>query len=89
MRSASLLWLLVLSPFLFPLQLLAQSDKPVRRKDSVTVSAGISKEQLALEDQLNGIVSKGDESLRNGDSADAITQYRKALELNSEAASAS
>lgn len=81
MRSASLLWLLVLSPFLSPLQLLAQSDKPVPRKDSVTVSAGISKEQLALEDQLNGIVSKGDESLKNGDSADAITQYRKALEL--------
>ena len=81
MKSVSLLWLLILSSCVSPLRVLAQSDKPVGRKDSVTVSAGISKDQLALEDQLNEIVSKGDALLRNGDSADAIAQYRKALEL--------
>jgi hypothetical protein len=38
---------------LLPFGAFAQASKPVQRKDSVTVSAGISKEQLALEDQLN------------------------------------
>jgi len=36
---------------LLPFGTFAQSNKPDQRKDSVTVSAGISKEQLALEDQ--------------------------------------
>jgi tetratricopeptide (TPR) repeat protein len=59
----------------------AQSDKPVQRKDSVTVSAGIPKEQLVLEDQLNGIVSKGNQALRSGNASDAIKQYENALDL--------
>jgi tetratricopeptide (TPR) repeat protein len=66
---------------LFPFKTLAQSDKRVQRKDSVTVSAGIPKEQLALEDQLNGIVSKANQALRSGDAADAIKQYENALDL--------
>jgi tetratricopeptide (TPR) repeat protein len=81
MKSAPLFALLALSPFLCPLHLLAQSEKRIQRKDSIVVSAEIPKEQLALEDQLNGIVSKGDEFLRNGNPADAIKEYRSALEL--------
>jgi tetratricopeptide (TPR) repeat protein len=66
---------------LTPVKISAQSDKPVQRKDSVTVSAGIPKEQLVLEDQLNGIVSKGNQALRSGNAADAIKQYENALDL--------
>lgn len=68
---------LALFPFLTP----AQSDKPVQRKDSVTVSAGIPKEQLALEDQLNEIMSKGNQSLRSGNAAEAVKEYENALNL--------
>jgi hypothetical protein len=46
---------------LLPFVALAQSSKPDQHNDSVTVSAGISKEQLALEDQLNGTLSQGDQ----------------------------
>lgn len=66
---------------LFPFQALAQSAQPVQRKDSVTVSAGISKEQLALEDQLNEIIAKGNQALRSGDAANAVKQYESALDL--------
>jgi hypothetical protein len=45
---------------LWSFQVVAQQTKPAQREDSVTVSAGISKEQLALEDQLKAIVSQGD-----------------------------
>ncbi|MGB7847863.1 MAG: hypothetical protein WBL63_19790 [Candidatus Acidiferrum sp.] len=74
------------SPFftalgLFPFQTLAQSPSPVQRKDSVTVSAGIPKEQLALEDQLNEIVAKGNQELRSGDAANAVKRYESALDL--------
>jgi tetratricopeptide (TPR) repeat protein len=77
MRMSILFLLLALTPVKMP----AQSDKPVQRKDSVTVSAGIPKEQLALEDQLNGIVSNGNQALRSGNAADAIQQYESALDL--------
>ena len=77
MKPIPLLLLLAL----WPLQVFAQSGNPVVRKDSATVSAGISKEQLALEDQLNQILSDGDGFLRSGNATEAITQYRKALEL--------
>jgi len=66
---------------LFPFLTLAQSDQPVQRKDSVTVSAGIPKEQLALEDQLNEIIAKGNQALRSGDAANAVKQYENALDL--------
>jgi hypothetical protein len=59
----------------------AQQAPPVQRNDSVVVSAGISKEQLALEDQLNGIISQGDQALKSGDSAAAIKQYESARDL--------
>jgi len=59
----------------------AQQAPPVQRKDSVVVSAGISKEQLALEDQLNGIISQGDQALKSGDAAAAIKQYESARDL--------
>src|SRR5713226_6115592 len=63
------------------LQAPAQDDKLVRRHDSVTVSAGIPKEQLALEGQLNGVISQGDQALKNGDASDAIKKYESALDL--------
>ena len=59
----------------------AQQPPPVQRKDSVVISAGISKEQLALEDQLNGIISEGDQALKGGNTADAIKQYESAFDL--------
>jgi tetratricopeptide (TPR) repeat protein len=59
----------------------AQSDQRIQRKDSITVSAGIPKEQLALEDQLNGILSQGDQLLKAGNAADAIKEYQLAVEL--------
>jgi len=59
----------------------AQQAPPVQRKDSGAVSAGISKEQLALEDQLNGIISEGDQALKSGDAAAAIKQYESARDL--------
>jgi tetratricopeptide (TPR) repeat protein len=62
-------------------QTAGQGDKRVQRKDSITVSAGISKEQLALEDQLNEIISQGDAALRQGNAAVAVLQYQKAVEL--------
>jgi tetratricopeptide (TPR) repeat protein len=66
---------------LIPFKMIAQSDKPIHREDSITVSAGISKEQLALEDQLKGIVSEGDQLLRQGNAQDAIKQYQIAVDL--------
>ncbi len=66
---------------LLPFQMVAQTDKRIQRKDSVTVSAGIPKEQLALEDQLNGIVFQGDQLLRGGNAPDAIKQYQIAVDL--------
>lgn len=59
----------------------AKRDKRAQRRDSVIVSAGISKEQLALEDQLNEIVSQGEAALKQGKAADAVQQYQKALDL--------
>ena len=66
---------------LLPFQMFAQTDKRIQRKDSVTVSAGIPKEQLVLEDQLDGIVSQGDQLLRSGNAPDAVKQYQIAVDL--------
>jgi hypothetical protein len=55
----------------FSFQAHAQQAPPVQRKDSVVVSAGISKEQLALEDKLNTIISEGDQALKSGDAVAA------------------
>jgi tetratricopeptide (TPR) repeat protein len=66
---------------LFSAQVFAQTEKPVQRRDSVTVSAGIPKEQLALEEQLNAMVDQGNQELRRGRAADAIKEYESALEL--------
>lgn len=65
----------------FSFQAPKQGDKRIQRKDSVTVSAGIPKEQLALEDQLNGVISQGDQALRSGSASSAIKQYESALDL--------
>jgi tetratricopeptide (TPR) repeat protein len=59
----------------------AQESKPVPRKDSIVVSAGISKEQMALEDRLNAIISEGDQALKSGNAAIAIKQYESAFDL--------
>jgi tetratricopeptide (TPR) repeat protein len=56
-------------------------EKPPQRHDSVMVSAGISKEQLALEEQLNGVILQADELLRKGNTVDAIKQYENALDF--------
>ena len=66
---------------LLPLKVFAQSDQRIQRKDSITVSAGIPKEQLALEDQLDGILSQGDQLLKAGNESDAIKEYLLAVEL--------
>ena len=58
-----------------------QTQKRIQRNDSVTVSAGISKEQLALEDQLDSEILHGDELLQNGNAVDAIKQYESALDF--------
>ncbi len=70
-----------LTLFLSPTAALPQAQKPIQRQDSVTVSAGISKEQLALEDQLNGVILHADQLLRNGNTVDAIKQYESALDF--------
>lgn len=59
----------------------AQEKAPVQRKDSATVSAGISKEQLALEAQLAALLSDADEAVRSGRNAEAIKQYETALAM--------
>jgi tetratricopeptide (TPR) repeat protein len=61
--------------------LVAQDKTPVQRKDSVTVSAGISKEQLALEARLAAVLSGADQALKAGRTADAIQQYEAALAM--------
>lgn len=66
---------------LFPFRTMAQSNQPIQRTDTVTVSAGISKEQLELERRLDVIVSNGDEALKTGDTAGAVRHYESALEL--------
>jgi tetratricopeptide (TPR) repeat protein len=57
----------------------AQESRPVQRQDSASVSAGISGEQLVLEDRLNAIVSQGDQSSGKGYVAEAISNYERAL----------
>lgn len=66
---------------LFPLPIIAQSNQPIKRTDTVTVSAGISKEQLEMERRLDVIISNGDESLKSGDTGGAVRHYESALEL--------
>jgi tetratricopeptide (TPR) repeat protein len=56
-------------------------ETPAQGKDSIVVSAGISKEQLALEDRLNGILSAGDQALKSGNNPDAIKLYEDAFDL--------
>ncbi|MBZ5645497.1 MAG: hypothetical protein LAO19_22310 [Acidobacteriia bacterium] len=65
----------------FSFQAHAQQAPPVQPKDSVVVSAGISKEQLAMEDQLNSIISEGDQALKSGNSENAIKQYEGAFDF--------
>ncbi len=79
MTAKTFLVLLIFS--LNPTGASPQEQKPSQRHDSVTVSAGISKEQLALEDQLNGLILNADELLRNGNTVDAIKQYESALDF--------
>jgi tetratricopeptide (TPR) repeat protein len=79
----------MLRTFIFTLMLfavllpkaLSQQTPSVQRKESVVVSAGISKQQMALEDQLNGIIAQGDQALKSGDAAAAIKEYEGARDL--------
>ncbi len=57
------------------------SQKPADHKDSATVSAGISKEQVALEAQLDDVLAAGDRARRSGDAAEAIRQFEKARDM--------
>src|SRR5271163_2728348 len=57
------------------------ASQPPDRKDAVSVSAGISKEQLALEAQLNEVLAAGDRSRRSGDAGEAIRQFEKARDM--------
>jgi tetratricopeptide (TPR) repeat protein len=72
---------LLLLPLFCCLMLVAQDKTPAQRKDSVTVSAGISKEQLALEAQLAVVLSGADQALKAGRAADAVQQYEAALAM--------
>lgn len=56
-------------------------QKPPQRKDSATISAGISKEQLVAEQRLNEILAAGDQARRSGDAAAAIRQFEKARDV--------
>jgi tetratricopeptide (TPR) repeat protein len=76
-RLSALLSLLLFCCFM----LVAQDKTPVQRKDSVTVSAGISKEQLALEAQLAAVLYLADQALKAGRAADAVQQYEAALAM--------
>ena len=61
---------------------IAQEKGPApQRKDSVTVSGAVSKEQLTLEDRLNTILSDADQALKAGHAGDAVKQYEAALEM--------
>jgi tetratricopeptide (TPR) repeat protein len=53
----------------------------VQREDSVAASAGISKEQLALEDQLNAVLLKADQAIKAGQPDEAVKQYEVALTM--------
>jgi tetratricopeptide (TPR) repeat protein len=57
------------------------AQKVPQQKESVTVSAGISKEQLAAEQRLNDILVAGDQAQRGGDLPGAIRQYEKARDM--------
>lgn len=59
----------------------ARETRPVQREDSVRVSAGISREQRALEDRLDVIILQGDQSLQMDRATDAIKGYQSALDL--------
>jgi tetratricopeptide (TPR) repeat protein len=56
-------------------------QKPPDHKDSATVSAGISKEQLTLEAQLDDVLAIGDRARRSGDATEAIRQFEKARDM--------
>jgi tetratricopeptide (TPR) repeat protein len=77
LRLSFCLFLILLSSF----AALTQDRKPVQRKDSVTVTGDISKQQLALEDQLNAVLSEADQSLKTGKTDDAVKRYELALAL--------
>ena len=58
-----------------------EEQKALQRKDSVTVSAGISKEQLASEQRLNDVLTMGDQARRSGNYAVAIRQFERARDM--------
>jgi hypothetical protein len=64
-----------------PLAFAQDKQPPVQRKDSVSVSAGISKEQLDLEARLTAVLSDGDQALKSGHTADAVKQYEIAIAM--------
>ncbi len=57
---------------------MADNSRPVRN-ESLTVSAGLSKPQLALDTQLNATLFAADRSLKNGRADEAVKQYEEAL----------
>lgn len=57
---------------------MADNSRPVRN-DSVMVSAGVLKPQLAMGDQLNTTLSEADRSLKAGKADEAVQQYEDAL----------
>jgi hypothetical protein len=64
-----------------PLFQAANQSNRIQRHDSVTVSAGLSKEQLALEDQLNALIFEGNAALNGGNFKEAVQHYQAALDL--------
>jgi tetratricopeptide (TPR) repeat protein len=71
----------VLLPILLSLTFAQDKQTPAQSKESATVSAGISKEQLSLEAKLNAVLSEAKEALQAGRTADAVKQYEAALTM--------
>jgi hypothetical protein len=57
------------------------SPPPPQRKDAATVSAGISKEQLAAAQSMNDVLAVAEHAQRARDSVAAIRQYEKAGDM--------
>ena len=72
---------LALLPVLICSTFAQDKQPPAQRKDTATVSAGISKEQLALEARLTAVLSDAKGALQAGRTADAVKQYEAALEM--------
>jgi tetratricopeptide (TPR) repeat protein len=57
------------------------AQTPTARKESIAVSANISKQQLEADDKLNGVIAKAEDAGRKGDLKALVERLQEALEL--------